>query len=49
MYKDSGGRPEDQEVTVLEIIEVMPIRLRGCAILRKALLAGEFRAGEELS
>lgn len=49
MYKDSGGRPEEQEVTELEIIEVLPIRLRVCAILRKALLAGEFRAGEELS
>lgn len=33
----------------MEIIEVLPIRLRVSAILRKALLAGEFRAGEELS
>ncbi len=33
----------------MEMIEVLPIRLRITAILRKALLAGEFRAGEELS
>lgn len=33
----------------MEIIEVLPIRLRVAAILRKALLAGEFRPGEELS
>lgn len=33
----------------METIEVLPIRLRVTAILRKALLAGEFRAGEELS
>ena len=31
------------------ILEVLPIRLRVAAILRKALLAGEFRPGEELS
>lgn len=33
----------------MEMIEVMPIRVRVTAILRKALLAGEFRPGEELS
>ena len=33
----------------METIEVLPIRLRITAILRKALLAGEFRPGEELS
>lgn len=33
----------------MEILEVLPIRLRVAAILRKALLAGEFRPGEELS
>lgn len=33
----------------METIEVLPIRLRVAAILRKALLAGEFHAGEELS
>ena len=33
----------------MEIIEVLPIRLRVTAILRKALLAGQFRPGEELS
>lgn len=33
----------------IEILEVLPIRLRVAAILRKALLAGEFRPGEELS
>ncbi len=33
----------------MEMIEVMPIRIRVTAILRKALLAGEFRPGEELS
>jgi len=33
----------------MEIIEVMPIRVRVTAILRKALLAGEFKPGEELS
>lgn len=32
----------------MEIIEVLPIRLRVTAILRKALLAGQFRPGEEL-
>lgn len=32
----------------MEILEVLPIRLRVAAILRKALLAGEFRPGEEL-
>ena len=39
----------DPEVNDLEILEVLPIRLRVAAILRKALLAGEFRPGEELS
>lgn len=33
----------------METIEVLPIRLRVTAILRKALLAGEFHPGEELS
>lgn len=33
----------------METIEVLPIRLRITAILRKALLAGEFLPGEELS
>lgn len=33
----------------METIEVLPIRLRVTAILRKALLAGEFQPGEELS
>lgn len=33
----------------MEILEVLPIRLRVAAILRKALLAGEFSPGEELS
>ncbi len=33
----------------METIEVLPIRLRVTAILRKALLAGEFSPGEELS
>ena len=33
----------------MEMIEVMPIRVRVTAILRKALLAGEFKPGEELS
>ena len=33
----------------MEILEVLPIRLRVAAILRKALLAGEFRPGEELT
>lgn len=33
----------------METIEVLPIRVRVTAILRKALLAGEFRPGEELS
>lgn len=33
----------------MEIIEVMPIRVRVTAILRKALLAGEFKPGQELS
>lgn len=33
----------------METIEVLPIRVRVTAILRKALLAGEYRAGEELS
>lgn len=33
----------------MEMIEVMPIRVRVTAILRKALLAGEFQPGEELS
>lgn len=33
----------------MEMIEVMPIRVRITAVLRKALLSGEFRPGEELS
>lgn len=33
----------------MEILEVLPIRLRVAAILRKALLAGEFKPGEEMS
>jgi DNA-binding GntR family transcriptional regulator len=33
----------------MEMIEVLPIRVRITAILRKALLSGEFRPGEELS
>ena len=33
----------------MEIIEVMPIRVRVTAILRKALMAGEFQPGQELS
>lgn len=33
----------------MEILEVLPIRLRVAAILRKALLAGQFLPGEELS
>lgn len=33
----------------METIEVLPIRVRVTAILRKALLAGEYRAGDELS
>lgn len=33
----------------MEAIEVLPIRVRVTAILRKALLAGEYQAGEELS
>ena len=33
----------------MEVLEVLPIRLRVAAILRKALLAGEFQPGEELS
>ena len=33
----------------METIEVLPIRVRITAILRKALLAGEFAPGEELS
>lgn len=33
----------------METIEVLPIRVRVTAILRKALLAGEYRPGEELS
>lgn len=37
------------EVDYMEILEVLPIRLRVAAVLRKALLAGEFRPGEELS
>ena len=33
----------------METIEVLPIRARVTAILRKALLAGEYQPGEELS
>ena len=33
----------------METIEVLPIRVRVTAILRKALLSGEYRPGEELS
>lgn len=33
----------------METIEVLPIRVRVTAVLRKALLAGEFQPGEELS
>ena len=33
----------------MEILEVLPIRLRVAAILRKVLLAGEFAPGQELS
>lgn len=33
----------------MEMIEVMPIRVRITAVLRKALLSGEFQPGEELS
>ncbi len=33
----------------METIEVLPIRVRVTAILRKELLAGEYAAGEELS
>lgn len=33
----------------METIEILPIRVRVTAILRKALLAGEYKAGEELS
>lgn len=33
----------------MEILEVLPIRLRVAGILRKALLAGKFLPGEELS
>ena len=33
----------------METIEVLPIRVRITAILRKALLSGEFAPGEELS
>ena len=33
----------------MESIEVLPIRFRVTAILRKALLAGEYKPGEELS
>lgn len=33
----------------METIEVLPIRVRVTAILRKALLAGEYKPGEELS
>lgn len=33
----------------METIEVLPIRVRVTAILRKALLAGEYQPGEELS
>lgn len=33
----------------METIEVLPIRVRVTAILRKALLAGEYCAGQELS
>ena len=33
----------------MEMIEVMPIRVRITAVLRKALLSGEFKPGEELS
>ena len=33
----------------MEMIEVMPIRVRITAILRKALLSGEFKPGQELS
>ena len=33
----------------METIEILPIRVRITAILRKALLAGEFAPGDELS
>ena len=33
----------------METIQVLPIRIRVTAILRKALLSGEYRPGEELS
>lgn len=33
----------------MEMIEVMPIRVRITAVLRKALLSGEFKPGQELS
>ena len=33
----------------METIQVLPIRVRVTAILRKALLSGEYRPGEELS
>ena len=33
----------------MEMIEVMPIRVRITAVLRKALLSGEFQPGQELS
>ena len=33
----------------MEAIEVLPIRVRVTAILRKALMAGEYQPGEELS
>lgn len=35
--------------TVLDTIDVMPSRIRIAAILRKAILSGEFAAGTELS
>lgn len=37
------------EVKNMETIEVLPIRVRVTGILRKALLAGDFQPGEELS
>ena len=33
----------------METIQVLPIRVRVTSVLRKALLAGEYRPGEELS
>jgi len=39
----------DKGATTMESLEMMPIRIRIAAILRKAIYSGEYKSGQELS